>query len=204
MACFCCRRINTTTSLVVLFHLPRAERFVRHALLAEPAFLDLRRGCSFYPSLGNSEEMVNSTFPLRHALLAEPAFLDLHWRKEMVNSTFPRPIGIDSSLCLLSQHTWRRILPRPIGIDSPLCLLSQHTWRRILPRRCHLDRRRGGCCPATATGANPHHVRRRPERLNCCRPSPFSVACPVLPFVSETTVFFSRFEIRGLFVQVES
>ena len=114
----------------------------------------------------------------------------------MVNSTFPRPIGIDSSLCLLSQHTWRRILPRPIGIDSPLCLLSQHTWRRILPRRCHLDRRRGGCCPATATGANPHHVRRRPERLNCCRPSPFSVACPVLPFVSETTVFFSRFEIR--------
>ena len=152
MACFCCRRINTTTSLVVLFHLPRAERFVRHALLAEPAFLDLRRGCSFYPSLGNSEEMVNST------------------------------------------------LPCPIGIDSPLCLLSQHTWRRILPRRCHLDRRRGGCCPATATGANPHHVRRRPERLNCCRPSPFSVACPVLPFVSETTVFFSRFEIRGLCV----
>ena len=143
MACFCCRRINTTTSLVVLFHLPRAERFVRHALLAEPAFLDL------------------------------------HWRKEMANSTFPRPIGI----------------------DSPLCLLSQHTWRRILPRRCHLDRRRGGCCPATATGANPHHVRRRPERLNCCRPSPFSVACPVLPFVSETTVFFSRFEIRGLFEQ---
>ena len=63
MACFCCRRINTTTSLVVLFHLPRAERFVRHALLAEPAFLDLRRGCSFYPSLGNSEEMANSTFP---------------------------------------------------------------------------------------------------------------------------------------------
>ena len=60
---FCYRRINTTTSLVVLFHLPRAERFVRHALLAEPAFLDLRRGCSFYPSLGNSEEMVNSTFP---------------------------------------------------------------------------------------------------------------------------------------------
>ena len=146
MACFCCRRINTTTSLVVLFHLPRAERFVRHALLAEPAFLDL------------------------------------HWRKEMVNSTFPRPIGIDSSLCLLSQHT----------------------WRRILPRRCHLDRRRGGCCPATATGANPHHVRRRPERLNCCRPSPFSVACPVLPFVSETTVFFSRFEIRGLFVQLRA
>ena len=92
----------------------------------------------------------------------------------LVNSTFPCPIGIDSSLCLLSQHTWRRILPRPIGIDSPLCLLSQHTWRRILPRRCHLDRRRGGCCPATATGANPHHVRRRPERLNCLRPSPFS------------------------------
>ena len=83
MACFCCRRINTTTSLVVLFHLPRAERFVRHALLAEPAFLDLRRGCSFYPSLGNSEEMANSTFPC--------------------------PIGIDSPLCLLSQHTWRRI-----------------------------------------------------------------------------------------------
>ena len=138
MACFCCRRINTTTSLVVLFHLPRAERFVRHALLAEPAFLDL------------------------------------HWRKEMVNSTFPRPIGIDSSLCLLSQHT----------------------WRRILPRRCHLDRRRGGCCPATATGANPHHVRRRPERLNCCRPSPFSVACPVLPFVS-LTLRYTR-----LFVQL--
>ena len=148
MACFCCRRINTTTSLVVLFHLPRAERFVRHALLAEPAFLDLRRGCSFYPSLGNSEEMVNSTFPC------------------------------------------------PIGIDSPLCLLSQHTWRRILPRRCHLDRRRGGCCPATATGANPHHVRRRPERLNCCRPSPFSVACPVLPFVS-LTLRYTR-----LFVQL--
>ena len=114
----------------------------------------------------------------------------------MVNSTFPRPIGIDSSLCLLSQHTWRRILPRPIGIDSPLCLLSQHTWRRILPRRCHLDRRRGGCCPATATGANPHHVRRRPERLNCCRPSPFSVACPVLPFVS-LTLRYTR-----LFVQL--
>ena len=65
--------------------LPRAERFVRHALLAEPAFLDLRRGCSFYPSLGNSEEMVNSTLPC--------------------------PIGIDSPLCLLSQHTWRRIVP---------------------------------------------------------------------------------------------
>jgi hypothetical protein len=81
----CCRRINTTTSLVVLFHLPRAERFVRHALLAEPTFLDLRRGCSFYPSLGNSEEMVNSTLPC--------------------------PIGIDSPLCLLSQHTWRRIVP---------------------------------------------------------------------------------------------
>ena len=116
----------------------------------------------------------------------------------MVNSTFPRPIGIDSSLCLLSQHTWRRILPRPIGIDSPLCLLSQHTWRRILPRRCHLDRRRGGCCPATATGANPHHVRRRPERLNCCRPSPFSVACPVLPFVSLTTVFFFKIRDKAL------
>ena len=149
MACFCCRRINTTTSLVVLFHLPRAERFVRHALLAEPAFLDLRRGCSFYPSLGNSEEMVNSTFP------------------------------------------------RPIGIDSSLCLLSQHTWRRILPRRCHLDRRRGGCCPATATGANPHHVRRRPERLNCCRPSPFSVACPVLPFVSLTLRYTRLFDQAG-------
>ena len=139
MACFCCRRINTTTSLVVLFHLPRAERFVRHALLAEPAFLDL------------------------------------HWRKEMVNSRFPRPIGIDSSL-------W---------------LLSQHTWRRILPRRCHLDRRRGGCCPATATGANPHHVRRRPERLNCCRPSPFSVACPVLPFVSLTLRYTRLFVVPG-------
>ena len=146
MACFCCRRINTTTSLVVLFHLPRAERFVRHALLAEPAFLDLHRGGFFYPSLGNSEEMVNSTFPC------------------------------------------------PIGIDSPLCLLSQHTWRRILPRRCHLDRRRGGCCPATATGANPHHVRRRPERLNCCRPSPCS------GFHSSQLFCFSRFEIRGLFV----
>ena len=128
----------------------------------------------------------------------------------MVNSTFPRPIGIDSSLCLLSQHTWRRILPRPIGIDSPLCLLSQHTWRRILPRRCHLDRRRGGCCPATATGANPHHVRRRPERLNCFRPSTFS-ARPVLyppracsrrtecvlgmELSSVAAFFFSRFEI---------
>ena len=43
--------------------LPRAERFVRHALLAEPAFLDLHRGGFFHPSLGNSEEMVNSTFP---------------------------------------------------------------------------------------------------------------------------------------------
>ena len=42
--------------------LPRAERFVRHALLAEPAFLDLYRVAFFYPSLGNSEEMVNSTF----------------------------------------------------------------------------------------------------------------------------------------------
>ena len=148
----CCRRINTTTSLVVLFHLPRAERFVRHALLAEPTFLDLRRGCSFYPSLGNSEEMVNST------------------------------------------------LPCPIGIDSPLCLLSQHTWRRILPRRCHLDRRRGGCCPATATGANPHHVRRRPERLNCCRPSPFSVACPVLPFRlnSLSNCFFFKIRDKGI------
>ena len=148
MACFCCRRINTTTSLVVLFHLPRAERFVRHALLAEPTFLDLRRGCSFYPSLGNSEEMVNST------------------------------------------------LPCPIGIDSPLCLLSQHTWRRILPRRCHLDRRRGGCCPATATGANPHHFRRRPERLNCFRPSPFS-ARPVLPFVSTLVLRRSLYPPRA-------
>ena len=43
--------------------LPRAERFVRHALLAEPAFLDLHREGFFYPSLGNSKEMVNSTFP---------------------------------------------------------------------------------------------------------------------------------------------
>ena len=42
--------------------LPRAERFVRHALLAEPAFLDLHRVGFFYPSLGNSEEMANSTF----------------------------------------------------------------------------------------------------------------------------------------------
>ena len=42
--------------------LPRAERFVRHALLAEPAFLDLYRVAFFYPSLGNSEEMANSTF----------------------------------------------------------------------------------------------------------------------------------------------
>ena len=43
--------------------LPRAGRFVRRALLAEPAFLDLHRGGFFHPSLGNSEEMVNSTFP---------------------------------------------------------------------------------------------------------------------------------------------
>ena len=43
--------------------LPRAERFVRHALLAEPAFLDLHREGFFYPSLENSEEMVNSTLP---------------------------------------------------------------------------------------------------------------------------------------------
>ena len=42
--------------------LPRAERFVRHALLAAPAFLDLYRVAFFYPSLGNSEEMANSTF----------------------------------------------------------------------------------------------------------------------------------------------
>ena len=59
--------------------LPRAERFVRHALLAELAFVDLHREGFFYPSLGNSEEMVNSTFPC--------------------------PIGTDSPLCLLSQHT---------------------------------------------------------------------------------------------------
>ena len=58
------------------------------------------------------------------------------------------------------------------------------------------SRRRRGCCPATATGENPHHVRRRPERLNCCRPSPFSVACPVLPFVS-LTLRYTR-----LFVQL--
>jgi hypothetical protein len=43
--------------------LPRAGRFVRRALLAEPAFLDLHRGGFFYSSLGNSEEMVISTFP---------------------------------------------------------------------------------------------------------------------------------------------
>ena len=65
--------------------LPRAERFVRRALLAELAFVDLNRDGFFFPSLGNSEEMVNSTFPC--------------------------PIGIDSPLCLLSQHTWRRIVP---------------------------------------------------------------------------------------------
>ena len=83
--------------------LPRAERFVRHAHLAELAFVDLHREGFFYPSLGNSEEMVNSTFPcpigtfftqthspesrrwlpraerfVRHALLAELAFVDLH------------------------------------------------------------------------------------------------------------------------------
>ena len=142
---------------------------------------------------------------VRHALLAEPAFLDLHWRREMANSTFPCPIGIDSSLCLLSQHTWRRILPRPIGIDSPLCLLSQHTWRRILPRRCHLDRRRGGCCPATATGAN------------LCEPPPCSPAPRAPELLSSVSIqcrvssasirlrddcFFLRFEIRGLFDQL--
>ena len=44
--------------------LPRAGRFVRRALLAEPAFLDLYRVAFFYPSLGNSEEMVNSTLPV--------------------------------------------------------------------------------------------------------------------------------------------
>ena len=38
-------------------------------------------------------------------------------------------------------------------------------------------------CPTTATGANLHHFRRRPERLNCFRPSPFS-ARSVLLFVS--------------------
>ena len=65
--------------------LPRAERFVRRALLAELAFVDLNRDDFFFPSLGNSEEMVNSTLPC--------------------------PIGIDSPLCLLSQHTWRRIVP---------------------------------------------------------------------------------------------
>ena len=43
--------------------LPRAERFVRRALLAELAFVDLNRDGFFFPSLGNSEEMVNSTFP---------------------------------------------------------------------------------------------------------------------------------------------
>ena len=43
--------------------LPRAERFVRRALLAELAFVDLHREGFFYPSLGNSEEMINSTFP---------------------------------------------------------------------------------------------------------------------------------------------
>ena len=43
--------------------LPRAERFVRHALLAELAFVDLHRVGFFFPSLGNSEEMANSTFP---------------------------------------------------------------------------------------------------------------------------------------------
>ena len=139
-----------------------------------------RRGKSVVFWLSNATEgprwLPRTERFVRHALLAEPAFLDLHWRKEMANSTFPCPIGIDSSLCLLSQHT----------------------WRRILPRRCHLDRRRGGCCPATATGANPHHVRRRPERLNCCRPSPFSVACPVLPFVS-LTLRYTR-----LFVQLRA
>ena len=44
--------------------LPRAERFVRHALLAELAFVDLNRDGFFFPSLGNSEEMVNSTLPV--------------------------------------------------------------------------------------------------------------------------------------------
>ena len=44
--------------------LPRAERFVRRALLAELAFVDLNRDGFFFPSLGNSEEMVNSTLPV--------------------------------------------------------------------------------------------------------------------------------------------
>ena len=44
--------------------LPRAGRFVRRALLAELAFVDLNRDGFFFPSLGNSEEMVNSTLPV--------------------------------------------------------------------------------------------------------------------------------------------
>ena len=49
--------------------LPRAERFVRRALLAELAFVDLHRVGFFYPSLGNSEEMANSTFPYSIAIV---------------------------------------------------------------------------------------------------------------------------------------
>ena len=55
--------------------LARAERFVRHALLAEPAFLDLHREGFFYSSLGNSEEVVNSTFPC--PLLCSPRSFSL-------------------------------------------------------------------------------------------------------------------------------
>ena len=40
------------------------EGFVRRALLAELAFVDLNRDGFFFPSLGNSEEMANSTLPV--------------------------------------------------------------------------------------------------------------------------------------------
>ena len=130
MACFCCRRINTTTSLVVLFHLPRAERFVRHALLAEPAFLDLHRRAFFNPSLETSEEMVNSTLrsPIGTFFTQTHSPESRAPGRRQCEEAFGRPLGhlpLDvyrGAFCGFSLHRWVKEDKQKLGatIEAPV------------------------------------------------------------------------------------
>ena len=72
--------------------LPRAERFVRHALLAEPAFLDLHRE-GFFLSLAGKlcrDGQFNISLPDRDACCAEGAaegkrYKDRHGENNLSN-----------------------------------------------------------------------------------------------------------------------